>query len=131
VKSNSISLLNELTVYSQSQRRSCNLDISMLPVFEETQDIISEEEIEVDEIYDSKLSIFKTVAPTHDYQHGFSNNLSASNFFLHGLKGSNHQPSLLSGEKSWNYTRSTGNETNPESELNSNPQSLVDKEDFR
>ena len=57
MKSNSISLLNELTVYSQSHRRDCNLDISMLPILEEVETIYEDEQ-------NPELSIFRTIIPS-------------------------------------------------------------------
>jgi hypothetical protein len=58
-KSNSISLLNELTVYSHSQRRVCNLNYDMLPVIELPEDIITEDVDQEDE-----PDIYRTIAPT-------------------------------------------------------------------
>lgn len=66
------------------------MNISMLPIFEEQEEVPEEEP-------ESKLSIFRTIAPTTELGMGVGI-YTNPNFMLHGLKGSTLQPSLLSGK---------------------------------
>ena len=108
-KSNSIQLLDDLAIHSQSRRRNCNLDTSMLPIME------TEEPGEF--IMDTRPSIFKTIVhdpnmeasqlPNSDVRDSPSLHLYAPNSY--NLKASMMHPSMLSAQKSkGNYTASTG-----------------------
>jgi hypothetical protein len=69
VKSNSVSLIDELAFHAHTKRRNCSLHTSMLPTLDTYQDLeknIQElpEENEEDILEDKRPSIFKTIIPT-------------------------------------------------------------------
>ena len=104
-KSNSITLLDDLAVASQSRRRHCNLDTSMLPIIEIEED-------PKPEMSDNRPSVFRTIVPGHLSVLNQSINVKDSpRMNLYNLKTSSIQPSLLSANKSGKFTASTAFDT--------------------
>lgn len=119
-KSNSIQLLDDLAVQAQSRRRHCNLDTSMLPILEDPQPVLD----------DNRPSIFKTIVPAR-LSNLNSTMLDSPRTNLYNLKTSAIGPSLLSNNKSGNYTASTALDTHAGSERMTLRATLDDKKVFK
>ena len=119
VKSNSISLIDDLAYQSQSRRRNCSLHMSMLPTLDlyQSQEIkedleeqeSSDEECE-DDLLDKRPSIFKTIVPDQSQLHLSTLHRDSQSVF--NLKTSVVYPSWLSVQKSIAFdTTMPGSET--------------------